>query len=182
MFFWLYHLPGFLTDSGSWAITAALMGFLLIPHLASRLVVGWLYNAAGASVLIGGLFHAMHNAMVNPTGLGVAVLGLPQLDLLAILSGLVVLAGGLVVGLTRGASDCGGPLSRPASRSRASMVSQAIRDRRTRHRRPLHRRDHHPLRRSECFLGVRCGSVEPHLPGPDVVPFRDGTRHPPHGT
>jgi hypothetical protein len=40
---------------GSWQLTAALMGFLLLPHLASRLIVGWLYNAAGASVLIAGL-------------------------------------------------------------------------------------------------------------------------------
>jgi membrane protease YdiL (CAAX protease family) len=102
VFFWLYHVPGFLVDTGSWVLTAALMGFLLLPHLASRLVVGWLYNATGASVLIAGLFHAMHNAMVNPTGLGVAVLGLPQEEVLAVLAGLVVLAGVAVAAATRG--------------------------------------------------------------------------------
>jgi hypothetical protein len=64
--------------------------------------VGWLYNAAGASVLIAGLFHAMHNALVNPTGLGVAVLGLPQVEILAILAGLVILAGLAVAAATRG--------------------------------------------------------------------------------
>ena len=99
--FWLFHLPGFFLDTGSWALTAVLMAFLLLPHLASRLVVGWLYNATGASVLIAGLFHAMHNAMVNPTGLGVAVLALPQIDVLAILAGLVMLAGVIVAAGTR---------------------------------------------------------------------------------
>ena len=52
IFFSLFHLPGFLLDTGSWLLTAALMGFLLPLHLASRLVVGWLDNAADASVLI----------------------------------------------------------------------------------------------------------------------------------
>jgi membrane protease YdiL (CAAX protease family) len=101
VFFWLFHIPGFLLDTGSWVLTAALMGFLLLPHLASRLIVGWLYNATGASVLIAGLFHAMHNAMVNPTGLGVAVLDLPQAEVLAILAGVVALAGAIIAVATR---------------------------------------------------------------------------------
>lgn len=91
--FWLVHLPGVLVETGSWVFAAALMGFLLLPHLASRLIVGWLYNSTGASVLIAGLFHATHNATVNPTGFGITVLDLPPADVLAILSGLVVLAG-----------------------------------------------------------------------------------------
>jgi membrane protease YdiL (CAAX protease family) len=102
LFFWLFHIPGFLLETQSFALTAALMGFLLLPQLASRLIVGWLYNATGASVLIAGLFHAMHNALVNPTGLGVAVLDLPQPEVLAILAGLVVLAGMVVAAATRG--------------------------------------------------------------------------------
>jgi hypothetical protein len=52
-------------------------------------------------VLIAGLFHSMHNAMVNPTGL-VAVFGLPQGDILVIIAGLVVLAGGIIAVATRG--------------------------------------------------------------------------------
>ena len=78
LFLWLFHIPGFLLNTGSWVFTAALMGFLLLPHLASRLITGSLYNATGSSVLIAGLFHAMHNALVNPTGLGVATLDLPS--------------------------------------------------------------------------------------------------------
>lgn len=66
-FFWLFHLPGFRLETGSWALTADVMGLLLLPHLASRLIVGWLYNASGSSVLIAGLFHAMH-VIVGPPG------------------------------------------------------------------------------------------------------------------
>lgn len=60
--------------SGDWLSP----GFLLIPLVATRFVTGWLYNASGASVLIAGLFHATHNATVNPTGFAVAVLHLPR--------------------------------------------------------------------------------------------------------
>jgi len=81
--------------------TAAVLGLLLLPHLGSRIIVGWLYNSAGASVLIAGLFHAMHNAIVNPTGL-VAVVGMPQSDVLVIMAGLVVLAAAIIAIATRG--------------------------------------------------------------------------------
>ena len=64
--------------------TAAILGFLLLPHQGSRLIAGWLYNSAGAIVLIAGLFHAMHNAIVNSTGL-VAVVDLRQFDVLVIM-------------------------------------------------------------------------------------------------
>lgn len=101
-FFWLVHLPGVVVEAGSWPLAAALMAFLVLPHLASRLMVGWLYNSAGASVLVAGLFHATHNAVVNPTGFGVTVLELPQGDVLVIVSGLVVLAGLAVALSTRG--------------------------------------------------------------------------------
>jgi hypothetical protein len=46
--------------------------------MRGQAVVGWLYNSAGSSVLIAGLFHAMHNAIVNSTGL-VAIVGYSQL-------------------------------------------------------------------------------------------------------
>ena len=99
--FWLWHLPGFYVETRSWVTTAAILAFLLLPHLGSRLVAGWLYNSAGASVLIAGLFHAMHNAIVNSTGL-VAVVGLPQFDVLVIMAGLVFLAGVIIAIATRG--------------------------------------------------------------------------------
>lgn len=102
VFFWLFHWPTFVLDTGSWTMAALAMAFLLLPQLASRLIAGWLYNASGASVLIVGLFHAMHNSMVNPTGFGVSVLGLPQDEVLAVVSGLAVLSGVAVALFTRG--------------------------------------------------------------------------------
>lgn len=102
VFFWLWHLPGAIRDTGALVEAAALLAFFLVGHLASRLVVGWIYNATGASVLIGATFHASFNATVNPTGLGVAVLDLPQADVLVVVTGLVVLLATAVGIATRG--------------------------------------------------------------------------------
>jgi sugar phosphate permease len=55
----------------------------------------------GSSVLIAGLFHSMHNAIVNSTGL-VAVFGLPQFEALVIMDGIVVLAAAIIAVATRG--------------------------------------------------------------------------------
>jgi hypothetical protein len=52
-------------------------------------------------VLIAGLFHSMHNAIVNPTGL-VAVVDLPQFEVLVIMAGIVVLAAAIIGMATRG--------------------------------------------------------------------------------
>ena len=76
-------------------------GFFFLPQLGSRFITGWLCNGAGASVLIAGLFHSMHNAIVNPTGL-VAVVGLPQFEVPVIMAGIVVLAGAIIAVATRG--------------------------------------------------------------------------------
>jgi hypothetical protein len=51
--------------------------------------------------LIAGLFHSLHNAIVNPTGL-VAVVGLPQFEVLVIMAGIVVLAAAVIAVATRG--------------------------------------------------------------------------------
>jgi membrane protease YdiL (CAAX protease family) len=99
--FWLWHVPGFYVETRSWVATAAILGLLLLPHLGSRVITGWLYNSAGASVLIAGLFHAMHNAIVNSTGF-VAVVGVPPSDALVIMGGLVFLAGVIIAIATRG--------------------------------------------------------------------------------
>jgi hypothetical protein len=101
VFFWLFHVSSFYVDTRSWATTALVLGIVLLPHLGSRLIAGWLYNGAGSSVLIAGLFHAMHNAIVNSTGL-VAVVALPQFEVLVIMAGIVVLAGAIIAVATRG--------------------------------------------------------------------------------
>jgi uncharacterized protein len=100
VFFWLFHVPSFYVETRSWA-TTALLGIFLLPYLGSRLITGWLYNGAGASVLIAGLFHSMHNAIVNSTGL-VAVIALPQFDVLLITAAIVVLAAAIIAVATRG--------------------------------------------------------------------------------
>jgi membrane protease YdiL (CAAX protease family) len=110
VFFWLFHVSSFYVDTRSWATTALALGIFLLPHLASRFITGWLYNGAGSSVLIAGLFHSMHNAIVNSTGL-VAVVALPQFEVLVIMGGIVVLAGVIIAIATRGRLG----LKRPAS-------------------------------------------------------------------
>jgi membrane protease YdiL (CAAX protease family) len=102
VFFWLWHVPGAIRDTGTLVELGVLLAFFLVGHLASRVIVGWLYNGTGASVLIGAIFHATFNATVNPTGLGVAVLDLPQGDVLVIATGLVVLGAAAVAIATRG--------------------------------------------------------------------------------
>jgi membrane protease YdiL (CAAX protease family) len=101
VFFWLFHVPSFYVETRSWTTTALVLGILLLPQLGSRFITGWLYNGAGSSVLIAGLFHSMHNAIVNPTGL-VAVVALPQFEVLLIMAGIVVLAGAIIAIATRG--------------------------------------------------------------------------------
>ena len=101
MFFWLFHVPSFFVETRSWATTALVLGIFLLPHLGSRFITGWLYNSAGCSVLIAGLFHSMHNAIVNSTGL-VAVVALPQFEVLMIMGGIVVLAGAIIAVASRG--------------------------------------------------------------------------------
>jgi membrane protease YdiL (CAAX protease family) len=118
VFFWLFHLPTFVVDTDSWALAGVLMGFLLLPHLASRFIVGWLYNAPGATVLIAGLFHATFNSTINSTGFALAVLKLPSEEAFTVLNAMVVLAGVVVVAATKGRlgrrSDERGPTPSPA--------------------------------------------------------------------
>jgi membrane protease YdiL (CAAX protease family) len=99
--FLLFHVPSFYVETRSWMATATVLGLLLLPHLGSRFIVGWLYNSAGSSVLIAGLCHAMHKAIVNSTGL-VAIVALPQFDVLMVMAGLVVLAAAIISIATRG--------------------------------------------------------------------------------
>ena len=66
--FALWHVPGWLVETGSLAMALVLVGLFALPHLASRVIVGWLYNGTGRSVLLVGLFHAAHNATVGAFG------------------------------------------------------------------------------------------------------------------
>jgi uncharacterized protein len=121
--FCLWHMLSFIKDSGSLLTGAALTAYLLLPLVATRVFIGWLYNASGASVLIGGLFHAMHNATVNPTGLAVAVLDLPQGEVLFLTAVLVLLAGVVVAVATHGRLGVPGPRSSQTAGQASSRPS-----------------------------------------------------------
>jgi membrane protease YdiL (CAAX protease family) len=121
--FWCWHMLSFVRDYGSWLSGLALAGFLLLPLVATRFVTGWLYNASGASVLIAGLFHATHNATVNPTGFAVAVLHLPQGEILYVLAALVTLAAVAITIATRG--RLGAPASPTGTAQGAADAARA---------------------------------------------------------
>jgi hypothetical protein len=100
--FALWHIPGWLVETRSAVMALVLVGLFALPHLASRVVVGWLYNATGGSVLIVGLFHSAHNATVGQYGFArTFISGSNEATLL--LSSDIVIAGALLIAvLTRG--------------------------------------------------------------------------------
>jgi hypothetical protein len=100
--FWAFHLPTFVIETGSWPLAALVMGIVVLPHLGSRLIVGWLYNASGSSALIAGLFHATFNSTVNPGGFAINVLDIPSEEAFVILMAIVVLVGAVIAVATRG--------------------------------------------------------------------------------
>lgn len=102
VFFWAWHLPTFVMEAGSWATAALVMGIVLLPHAGSRVIVGWLYNASGASALIAGLFHATFNSTINPGGFAIAVLEIPSDEAFVILMAIVVIVGAFVAVATKG--------------------------------------------------------------------------------
>jgi membrane protease YdiL (CAAX protease family) len=100
--FVLWHAVSFVHDTGSLIDGLAVTGYFFLPLLASRVVVAWLYNASGASVLIPGLFHATFNATGNPHGLGDAVLGLPYGEVQFVLGAVVIIVAVAVALATHG--------------------------------------------------------------------------------
>lgn len=61
--FTLFHLPVFFVDSGL-AIALVSLPVFVVIHFVVRVVLGWLYNSTGRSVLLVGLFHSSFNATV----------------------------------------------------------------------------------------------------------------------
>jgi uncharacterized protein len=59
--FALAHIPGFLVEGGSLVDGLTITAFLLIPQLASRIIVAWFYNNTMRSLWIVGLFHSSYN-------------------------------------------------------------------------------------------------------------------------
>ena len=98
--FALWHLPDLFAQVG---LTTALifLPILAAAHLSARVVLGWLYNATGASVLLVAVLHASFDTTVNGVGLG-RFLPEPEGTALVLATGAFLLAAvGLVV-VTRG--------------------------------------------------------------------------------
>ena len=100
--FALWHVPGWLVETGSAAMALVLVGLFALPHLASRVIVGWLYNGTGRSVLLVGLFHAAHNATVGAYGFARTFIPGSDEGTLVMGSDIVIAAALLIVVLTRG--------------------------------------------------------------------------------
>jgi uncharacterized protein len=98
--FALFHLPGFVLETGSGLLALVLLGILFIPHLASRVVVAWLYNNTHRSVLLVGLFHCAFN--VTSAEFGREFVTTSGQTLFLITSGIVIVAAALIVVLTKG--------------------------------------------------------------------------------
>ncbi|MHA6783468.1 CPBP family intramembrane glutamic endopeptidase [Pseudonocardia saturnea] len=95
--FGLIHLPLFVGLPGNeLVVSTAIVIALAVPH---RMVLGWLYNRSGASILIAGLFHAAFNA-ANSTDLLSRMV--PGQTSLAVSAAVLVVWAVAVAALTRG--------------------------------------------------------------------------------
>ncbi len=60
--FFLMHLPPLLMDAGAGLALLIVFGALMIMMTFFRIVVMWLYNGSGRSVLVVALFHSAYNS------------------------------------------------------------------------------------------------------------------------
>ena len=65
--FALWHLPDLFAQLGL-ATALIFLPILAAAHLCARVVLGWLYNATGASVLLVAVLHASFDTTVNRVG------------------------------------------------------------------------------------------------------------------
>jgi uncharacterized protein len=61
--FTLYHLPAWFVEFGL-VLALVYLPVFAVSHVAARVVMAWLYNNTGRSVLLVGLFHSMFDATV----------------------------------------------------------------------------------------------------------------------
>jgi membrane protease YdiL (CAAX protease family) len=98
--FALFHLPGFFVESGSALGALVLLGILAIPHLASRVIVTWLYNSTNRSVLLVGIFHSAFNTTTQEFAR--RFIPAPVETQFLILNGIVIVGALLIAVFTRG--------------------------------------------------------------------------------
>ena len=107
--FALYHLPNVMVESGlglaQLHLALAFLGVLAVLQLFGRVVMMWLYNLTGSSVLLVGLWHASFDATTSAFGRTFAISGAARNAEVAgfwIPSAVVMVFAVLVVVLTRG--------------------------------------------------------------------------------
>jgi uncharacterized protein len=96
--FALFHLPDLFTQFGL-ASALVFLPILAVTHLFARVVIMWLYNTTGRSVLLVGLFHASFNATLVG---GEEFISGPAGTTLVIATGIIVVAAVGLVMATRG--------------------------------------------------------------------------------
>jgi membrane protease YdiL (CAAX protease family) len=99
--FALFHLPGWMVEFGlglsQLHIALGLTGVFGISQLFGRVVIMWLYNNTGYSVLLVGMFHSSFNVTASAFGPFI-----PREMSFLIAAGVVVVAAVLIVVFTRG--------------------------------------------------------------------------------
>lgn len=107
--FAVYHLPGLMVENGlglaRFHIALAFLGILAVLQMFGRIVIMWLYNATGASVLLVGLFHSSFDATTSAFGRTFVVSGPAGTAFLSgfvIPSAVIAVFAVLVVVFTRG--------------------------------------------------------------------------------
>ena len=107
--FAVYHLPNLMVESGlglaQLHLALAFLGVLAVLQLFGRVVMMWLYNVTGSSVLLVGLWHASFDATTSAFGRTFAIPGAASNAEVAgfwIPSAVVAVFAVLVVTLTRG--------------------------------------------------------------------------------
>ena len=104
--FALWHLPSLMVDSGlglaQLHIALGFLGILAILQMFARIVMMWLYNATGYSVLLVGLFHSSFNATTAQNGFAGEFIPESAAYGLLIPSVVVAVAAVFVVAFTRG--------------------------------------------------------------------------------
>jgi membrane protease YdiL (CAAX protease family) len=96
--FALFHLPDLFAQFGL-ASALVFLPILAVMHLFARVVIMWLYNTTGRSVLLVGLFHATFNATLVG---GEEFIPGPAGTALVIATGVIVVAAVALVVATRG--------------------------------------------------------------------------------
>src|SRR5215218_966661 len=129
--FALYHLPGLRVGTGGgltrFHVALGFLGILAILQMFGRVVIMWLYNVTGSSVLLVGLWHASFDATTSAFGRTFAVPGGIRNAELAgfwMPSAVVVVLAVLVVVLTHGRLAF--PAETASRRMHPSLAAQEV--------------------------------------------------------